>query len=393
MFADEGDTVGQGEVLAELDKKDAEAQVRQSRVQVNQRRIEFERAKELLGSGLIPRAEYDNARFAYENAQESLNINQLQLDNLTIQAPIGGVITKRNIQKGMLVSSGAPVFELVDPGSYLININPSEKELPRLHVGQVAKFTVDALEGEEFEAKVTRVNPSVDEHGTVKVRLEMDAEIRSKLRESAFVRVQLVMATREDALLVPKDAIEEEYGRKFLFVVEEKAAEEKAEEGEQDQDAAAEGEEEAEDEQVEEESSSDETTEDVPNDGGESEPAEPRLVAARVEVEVGLQDSDRAEILSGIDDDALVITLGQKNLKPGTEVRITTTEEEVAAFEGVTPEEALEAAKAKHEALEKRAEREKREAQRRAREQRTKSAAGEESETESKDTDEEGKEE
>ena len=100
-----------------------------------------------------------------------------------------------------------------------------------------------------------------------------------------------------------------------------------------------------------------------------------RMYARRVPVEVGLEDNKYAEILSGIDDDTLVITVGQKNLKTDAEIRVTTAQAEMESSTQLTAEKALEAAKAKHEELKRRQEVEKREAAKQLAEQRRRMAS------------------
>ena len=63
-----------------------------------------------------------------------------------------------------------------------------------------------------------------------------------------------------------------------------------------------------------------------------------------VEVEVGLEDSDESEIVAGLSESDLVVTLGQQTLKPGTRISITTAEKELAKSAGLSAEEALKAA-------------------------------------------------
>lgn len=312
--AEEGDYVSRGDVLAELDKEEALASLREAEVQVRKQRSDYDIAKQSLAEGLISKSEYDNARFAYEQGMAALARQKVQIENLTVRAPISGVVTKRTIQVGMLVSSGTPVFSIVDPSSFRLIINPPERELPRLHVGQVAEVSVDALEDEQFVATVSRINPGVDAvSGTVKVVLDFDGADRERLREAAFARVRLVMDTHEDALLVTKDAVVEESARRYLFVVREEV------------EPGGEG---------------------VATAGSQ----EQRFIADRVEVETGLEDSDSIEILSGIDEGALVITRGQYNLKPGTQVKVTNIASELASRSSLSADEALEAARTKREA-------------------------------------------
>lgn len=307
VMAEEGDKVKAGEVLAELDKEELQAQLRQTLVSVEQHKTAYQIAEQSLEKGIGSRAERDNTRFIYEQAQATLNLQQVQLRHQTITAPISGIVTMRHIQPGMLVSAGMPAFSIVDPTSYVLPINPPEKELSRLQIGQEARVTIDSKEGQEFVAYVRRINPSVDPmSGTVKVMLDFNEADRESLREAAFARVRLVMETHENALVVPKDAILEENARKYLMTVREQAQE------------AAEG---------------------------EASPGQPVLVAERIEVQTGLEDSNTVEILSGIDDTTRFVTLGQHTLKPGSMVSITNARDEIlpdaspaAGESGMSPE-------------------------------------------------------
>jgi membrane fusion protein (multidrug efflux system) len=201
----------------------------------------------------------------------------------------------------------------------MLMINPAEGEMDRLRVGQEARITIDALDDGAFTATVDRINPSVDPaSSTVKVRLSIPEAIRADLREGAFARVRLVMETHEDVLLVPRDAVVEDNARDYLFLVSE----------------------------------TDPVPEPAGADGAELPgPPEDARWARRVEVTVGLEDSRHAEVVEGVDADDLVITMGQKNLKHGARVRLSSADEEVAAREGLSVEEALQAAESRRRAL------------------------------------------
>lgn len=306
VFFEEGDTVAPDAVLAELDKTELAAQVRQAQVTLRQQKTTFEIAERSLAEGIGAPVERDNARFAYEQAQAALEMNEARLAHQTVRAPIGGIITRRSLQEGMLVSPGMPAFTIVDPDSYALPINVPEKELSKLAIGQEARVRVDSLEGEELKASIRRINPSMDPlSGTVKVILEFEESARPGLRDAAFARVRLVMQTIQNALVVPKDAIVEENARSYLMVAEPAAAEDGA--------------------------------------------AEAVHTARRVEVEKGLEDSETVQILSGVSDDSLVVVMGQHTLKPDARVTITSASEEIGARESLSAGEALEAARKRAE--------------------------------------------
>ncbi len=320
VSAEVGDLVKTGQIIAEMEKNEARALYSQSEVQVRQNKTSYELAQKQYEEGLGPKVEMDNARYAHEQSLATLESQKIQIENLTIRAPIDGVVTSRDVQSGMLVNAGQKTFRIVDPTSFNITISPPERELPRLKVGQKAKVSIDALRGKEFDAEIRRINPSVDPiSGTVKVVLDFDEEVRKVLHESAFARVKLVMATLQGVLLAPKEALLEEDGRHYVFVA-------RAPENISGKDAPARA------------PGSAETPADksaAPAESGEVYHAE------RVEVQTGLEDSDRVQIVSGVGENDLLITNGQHTLKPGSKVRVTNTHDAVWQNASVTADDAL----------------------------------------------------
>ncbi|MCH7909450.1 MAG: efflux RND transporter periplasmic adaptor subunit [Candidatus Hydrogenedentes bacterium] len=301
VSVEEGDTVQAGDVLAELDKEEAEALLRQIEVQVRQNETSLELAKRQSREGHGAQVDTDNARFRYETSLADRDMQRIRIENLTIRAPISGIVTQKTIQPGMFVSIGTFAFAIMDPSSLMLVIHPPEKDLTRLHVGQSARVRIDALPGQVFEASIRRVNPSVDPvSGTVKVVLDLNEASRSRLPESAFARVKLVMNTRKNVLMVPKEAVLEEGGRKYVFVVK---------------------------------------------IGSEDSAG----VAQRIEVGTGLEDNDYIQIFKGLTDEDLVVTNGHHALNDGSRVNVTGIADEIQANADRTADEALAAAKVRRE--------------------------------------------
>jgi membrane fusion protein (multidrug efflux system) len=332
VLVEEGDKVQEGQVLAELDKAEMEAQIRQSRVNLQQHKTTFDRAEWGLKEGITAPVDRDNAKSAYEQAKATLDMQEVQLAFLSIRAPISGVVTKRLIQQGMLVSTGMPVFTIVDPASFILPINVTERSIPRLRVGQEARVTIDSAGKREFNAHVRRINPGVDaQSGTVKVILDFDSADHEFLRESAFARYSLVMETHENALVVPKDAIVEENAQRYVMIVQKASPPAPGEAGTAaGQEAAAPSE----------------------QDAGSESDAE-SWVAKRVEVETGLEDTDHTEIRSGISEDDLVITLGQQTVRDGDTVEVGNLEDTLESRDALTADQLLEKARKEREERDK----------------------------------------
>jgi len=325
-YAEVGDRVAAGDILAELDKAEAQANYNQTAVQMRQNQTAYEVAKSQFEQGLGPKVEMENARYAYEQSLATLETQKIHLENLTVRAPISGIVTARTIQEGMLVSAGQTVYSIVDPSSFIIAISPPERELPRLEVGQRAKITIDALRGREFDASIRRINPSVDPvSGTIKVILDFDEDLRDRLHESAFARVKLVMATMRNVLLIPKEAIVEEDARQYVFLARQpdRAARETA-----DSDAL-----------VEQHLA-------APKD--ELPPAE--YEAVRVAIRTGLEDADRIQVMGQLTEDDYLIVNGQHTLRDGARVRITNLRDAIHARDDLPADQALAEAVAAREA-------------------------------------------
>jgi RND family efflux transporter MFP subunit len=305
-----GDQVEQGQVLAELERRELDAQSRQTRVGVQQAKTAFEIADRSFNEGIGASAERDNARFSYEQSKAALELIDIQIANQTLRAPINGIVTRKMVQEGMVVTAGMPVVSIVDPSSYVLPIEVPEKELGRLKEGQEAQVSIDAFPDRIFSARVIRIDPSINPlSGTVRMLLSFADADKPLLRESAFARVKLAMETKGDVLLVPRDAVLEEEGRKYLFRLE------KEDESQYEPDQL------------------------------EGLRGSELFVVKRVDITIGLEQSDAIEVLEGVEADHLIVIMGHHSLKDGAFVILTDMEKELAYRATLTLEEALIAAK------------------------------------------------
>lgn len=305
-----GDRVQQGQVVAELERRELEAQARQTRVGVQQAKTAYEIAERSFNEGIGASAERDNARFSYEQAKAAAELIDLQISNQTLRAPISGIVTRKMVQEGMVVAAGMPVVSIVDPDSFVLPIEVPEKELGRLKEGQEAQVSIDAFPDRSFAAHVVRIDPSINPlSGTVRMLLSFLAEDKPLLREAAFARVKLAMETKGGVLLVPRDAVMEEEGRKYVFALEkEDESQYKPEQLEELRGNAL-------------------------------------YVAKRIDITVGLEQNENIEVLTGLNPDNMVAIMGHHSLKDGAFVILTDMQKELAARSALTLEEALLAAK------------------------------------------------
>ena len=266
LATEEGRTVRKGQLMARIDPREAQAQVQIAEVTLREAERAFERAESTFAAQLISQAEYDQALTAKESAEATLADRKVQLGYTTIAAPFDAVVVERMVRLADHVTVNKELFRISDFDPLLCKIQVPEKELPRLHEGQPAYLTVEAWPGERFAARLLRLSPVVDAAtGTVRVTLEVQA--RGRLRPGMFASVFLEVDRRHGALTIPKAALSRESLGDTVYVV-----------------------------------------------NGD--------VAARRPVELGYEEADAVEVVSGLTRGDRVIVVGQDGLSEGTPIRI-----------------------------------------------------------------------
>jgi RND family efflux transporter MFP subunit len=183
----EGDFVEQGEVMARLYSRPEELEVERARAALEMREFENQGAQNLFKDNLISedeamqkRIELNIARIVLEQAEEAVS-------RRVIMAPISGIVVDRFQEEGELVTSGDPLFELVDVATVRVQLFLSVEETRSLQVGQSLPVIFPELGSNwSTNASVEFIDPRVDPaSGLMRVRLEMpnkDGILKAGLR-------------------------------------------------------------------------------------------------------------------------------------------------------------------------------------------------------------------
>ncbi len=215
---EEGDRVREGQILIRLEDDEARNAVLKAEAELAKAQREFERQKKLHAENLISDQEFNNGSYEIERLGIVLADAKLALAYTEIRAPITGTVTARMVDRGQLVNPSQHLVDIVDFDSLVARIYVPERELARVREGQDALLQSQALGGVTFDARVLRVAPTVDpKSGTVKVTVAVGAQ--PGLRPGLFVDVQLITATQDEALLLPKRALVYDADRTFVYRV------------------------------------------------------------------------------------------------------------------------------------------------------------------------------
>lgn len=262
----DGQRVRKGQLLVQLDDQLPQAQLQQSLAELSIAQANHRRNQELVAQNFISQRSVDESAAALQVAQAKVALAQATAARLRLVAPFDGIVGIRGVNVGDYLKDGADIVNIEDMEALYVDFRLPERFQARIQPGQQADVLVDALPGRPFKAQIQAVDPLVDANGrSVGVRGCIDNRAL-QLRPGMFARVTAVFGVREDARVVPEEAIVPQGGRQYVI---------KLVEG----------------------------------------PDQDSLMTRRVEVSLGLRMPGRVEVLSGLAPGDRVVTAGQQRVQ------------------------------------------------------------------------------
>ena len=233
-----GDPVKAGDLIAEIDDREVQAKVNESRSRVKLAQAkaslaatELARIRTLAAKGLEHQSNLDKAeeearvtRYEAEAMQSSLKTQEIQLSYYKIYSPIDGVVSQVAAQEGETVVSGLQVSNLItvlDPTRLEMLIYVDETDVGRTRQGQMVEFTVDAYPDKVFHGQVERVYPEPEVRDNIvyyKALVGVTYDQDAPLRPEMTTQCRIVVEERTDVLSIPNTALKWVGGRQVVFV-------------------------------------------------------------------------------------------------------------------------------------------------------------------------------
>ena len=219
IYVREGSIVRQGTPLFKIDDASLRAQVARAEAERDLAQQALARTRQLLQQNATSASELERAEATARGTQASLDLLQLSLQRTTVRAPFSGVAGRRLVSLGDYVTPQRPLLTLqtYDPQRAVFQI--PERFADRVAVGQRVQFAVAALPGKNFTGVVDFVDPVVQLPGrTVLVKARVPNP-RRELQAGMFIEARLATATRENAVVVPEDAVLTSLNQRVVWVV------------------------------------------------------------------------------------------------------------------------------------------------------------------------------
>lgn len=219
MLAAPGLLVKQGDLLAQLDTREIQSRVDQTKAVLKNADADMKRLKSLVAQSAVSQAEYDAAEARFRVAQATAAESETLLGYATIHAPFTGVITRKLADVGDLASPGRTLFDMEDPNALRLEADVPESLIDRIQPG--ARLKVIASSGEGTDGVVSEIAPAADPATrTFLVKLDL---ANQGLRAGQFARVAIPLERRM-TLRVPASAVVQRGQMELVFVAADGAA-------------------------------------------------------------------------------------------------------------------------------------------------------------------------
>jgi len=279
-----GDRVSKGALLAKLDDteialtlKQAEANLAQAEANFRSAEIELQRKEELLKEEAIAqgvydafKTKYDLAKAGVDAAKASLELARKRLQDTLIKSPINGLIKLKMTEEGQYINTmrSGPLFSVIQINPTKLKFSVPEGYAAEVKKGQTVKVWVDAYPRESFPGKVTTIDPHVD---PLSRSMGLEALLPNpdhRLKPGFFATVELTVKAIPDAIVISDKSLIREEDKFYVFVISDQTANQR-------------------------------------------------------EVKLGSQQEGMIQIVSGLKEGELVVTIGKEALSEGSQVQVT----------------------------------------------------------------------
>ncbi len=264
----EGDTVEAGAALLSIGrKKGIAALITSLKEELQKEEDNLRRVQQLVESKALPEEQISEAKAAYEKARALLVKAEETAQDYVISAPWSGIVSRVIVKEGEFVAPRAALLEMFDPASLVIRSAVPEKHALEVSVGMRCQLSLDAYRDDALQGRIERVYPHLDSRlRTRTIEISLDKPV--PLLPGMFARLKMETGRMEDAVAAPMQAvIVSPKGARTVFV-------------------AADGK------------------------------------ARQREVQTGIEEKGRVQILSGLTPGEKVIVAGQEKLKDGAAIRL-----------------------------------------------------------------------
>ena len=203
----EGQGVKAGQLIAKLDDEQIRFQIEALQVTLEGYQNDLKRYEVLVKGDAVPAVNLERTQLSIRGTQAQIKQLKKQLENTVITTPFAGIVTSKMIEKGSVVSMGAPIAKITDISALKLVVNIPEKSINQFRVGQSISIETQVYPNVYFKGKVNMVGVEGDAAHNYPVEIIVQNGNNNPLKAGMYGSIVNENQLKAQTLAVPRQAI------------------------------------------------------------------------------------------------------------------------------------------------------------------------------------------
>jgi len=225
VLVDEGDVVRKGQVLAVIKGDQLNIQLQNAQAAYQNALTDSQRYENAFKTGGVTKQQLDQAKLNLVNAKAALDQAKITLGDASIKSSINGIVNKRSVEPGTVVSPGTVLFELVDVSKLKLKVTVNEQQVATLKKGSEVPVKASVFPNTEFKGKINFIAPKADASLNFPVEIEIANNPGNQLKAGMYGTAIFGAGKSQQAVTtIPRTAFVGGVGNNQVFVVNDSVA-------------------------------------------------------------------------------------------------------------------------------------------------------------------------
>jgi membrane fusion protein (multidrug efflux system) len=225
VLVDEGDVVRKGQVLAVIKGDQLNIQLQNAQAAYQNALTDSQRYENAFKTGGVTKQQLDQAKLNLVNAKAALDQAKITLGDASIKSSINGIVNKRSVEPGTVVSPGTVLFELVDVSKLKLKVTVNEQQVATLKKGSEVPVKASVFPNTEFKGKINFIAPKADASLNFPVEIEIANNPGNQLKAGMYGTAIFGAGKSQQAVTtIPRTAFVGGVGNNQVFVVNDSIA-------------------------------------------------------------------------------------------------------------------------------------------------------------------------
>jgi RND family efflux transporter MFP subunit len=220
VLVDEGSQVHKGQTLAIINANQVSIDLESSRANYENALKDKQRYENAFKTGGVTQQQLDQARLAAENAKSRVAQANIRVGDANIRSSINGVVNKRYIEPGAVVSPGTQLFEIVDVSKLKLNVTVNETQVANLKIGDKAEVKASVFPDKTFTGRVSFIAAKADNTLNFPVEIEIANNAGNQLKAGMYGTAIFNSPNQVSEVVVPRNAFVGSVNINQVFVVD-----------------------------------------------------------------------------------------------------------------------------------------------------------------------------